>query len=137
MGHLAVNHRLEQGSRAFSCGVVGLAYAGHALTLTLGNHDRSRAPSLQRFFLTAFLGTTNPSDSLPTLRDFSFVPYTRSLCLTGCRVGSLLFRTQLWKRATAYTPERSSVHPDEEDVVYCLRRDMTGSALSISFRLII
>ena len=34
--------------------------------------------------------------------------YTSGLCPTGCRLGPLLFHALLSKRATAYTPERSS-----------------------------
>jgi len=42
--------------------------------------DQSRAPSLQRVILHAFIGTTGPSDSLPAPFDFSLPAlYVRSL----------------------------------------------------------
>jgi hypothetical protein len=42
--------------------------------------DQSRAPSLQRVVLHAFLGTMNPSDSLPAPLVFNLpVLYARSL----------------------------------------------------------
>src|SRR5712692_5184493 len=37
-----------------------------------GKLAQSRTPSLQRVVLRAFLGTTDPSDSLSALPDFSF-----------------------------------------------------------------
>jgi len=44
----------------------------HALALTSGHrHDQSEALSLQRL-LTAFIGTTSPSDSLSARRPFAF-----------------------------------------------------------------
>ena len=53
----------------FYRGVVGCFR--HSLTLTFRRRDQSRVPSLQRVVLRVFPGTTDPSDSLPTPRDFS------------------------------------------------------------------
>ena len=81
----------------------------------------------------------DPSDSLPALHDFSHPAlYAQSLPDVGCRVGPLLFRTPLSKLATAPTPERSNRRSGTSLLsVALIRRDMTGSALSNAFRLIL
>ena len=100
--------------------------------------DQSRAPSLRRVVMHAFAGTTSPSDSLPAPRVFSHPALcARSLPDTGCQVGSLLFRILLPKRAAASQPRRGPAGVLEPACVYCLRRDMIGSALSNTFRLIL
>jgi hypothetical protein len=74
--------------------------------------DQSRAPSLRRVVLHAFVGTTSPSDSLPAPRDFSRPAlYARPLPDTGCQVGSLLFRILLSQRAAASEPRRGPADP--------------------------
>jgi len=97
--------------------------------------DRSRVPSLQRF-LAAFNGSMDPSDSLPAPHDFS----------------SRLIRAVFARRGppgrVSPVPHRPFVacrrpYPGEaqrpfrnRSAVHGLRRDMSGSALPNTFRLI-
>src|SRR5579864_7419679 len=100
--------------------------------------DQSRAPSLQRVILHAFAGTMNPSDSLPAPRDFRHPAlYPRSFARLGCQVGSLLFRALLLETCHRPIPRKGPAVAPVQSAVCCLRRDMTGSALSNTFRLII
>ena len=86
-----------------------MAVSGMPSRLPAYQRDQSRTPSLQRVLLHAFPGTMGPSDSLPTLLDFSHPAlYEQSLPDVGGRVGSLLFHAHLSKRATTPTPERSN-----------------------------
>ena len=89
--------------------VVG-AYA-HALALTpMRTRDQSRGPSLQAL-VPPFLGTSAPSDSLPTPRRFGLALSTRPCSNVSRRVGPLQFRTGPWTRAAPRTPEESSAAP--------------------------
>jgi hypothetical protein len=132
---LAHTYSLRWSSRTFSLGL--LAVAGMPSHLPPHKHDQSRAPSLRRVVLHAFIGTTDPSDSLPAPRVFSLPAlYARSLpdWLPG-RVSPVphcsfpTCRRLRPRRGPAFVPVRNAV--------CCLRRDMSGSALSNTFRLII
>ena len=97
--------------RAFTEGL--LAVTGMPSRLPVHRHGQSRVPSLQRVLLHAFSGSTDPSDSLPALLDFSRPAlYEQSLPDADCRVGPLLFRALLSKRATTPTPGRSNSRSD-------------------------
>src|SRR5678816_575070 len=76
---LAHTHSLRWSSRTLS--TTGLfSVSGMPSRLPLHKPDQSRAPSLQRVVLRAFIGTTNPSDSLLAPLDFSLPAlYQRSL----------------------------------------------------------
>src|ERR1700674_49089 len=67
---LAHTHSLRWSSRTLSTSGV-LSVSGMPLRLPPHKPDQSRAPSLQRVVLHAFLGTASPSDSLLAPRDFS------------------------------------------------------------------
>src|SRR5579864_7822738 len=99
--------------------------------------DQSRAPSLQRVVLHAFSGTMNPSDSLRLRALSAFRPYTPGLCLTWPpgRV-SPVPRSSL-ETCHRPLPRKGPAVAPVSTAVYCLRRDMIGSALSNTFRLII
>ena len=61
-----------------------------------------------------------------------------AFALAGCRVGSPVFRIPLSKRAAASKPRGGPASlPVSRGAVCCLRRDLSGSALPITFRLII
>ena len=53
----------------------------------------------------------------------------------GCQVGSLMYRVALSQRAAAWDPEEVQHSLRIRIAVCCLRRDMSGSALSNTFRL--
>src|ERR1017187_3814410 len=68
----------QRSCRAFT--LRWLAVSGMPSRLPPRRHDQSKAPSLQRVLLHAFLGTTDPSDFLLAPRDFSHPTlYARSL----------------------------------------------------------
>jgi hypothetical protein len=80
----------------------------------------------------------DPSDSLLAPLDFSRPAlYARSLPDAGCQVGSLLFRILLSQRATVHYPGEVQQTFWTRSAVCCLRREMSGSALPNTFRLII
>jgi hypothetical protein len=84
----------------------------HALALTpRRTRDQSRGPSLQAVVLPPFLGTSTPSDSLPTPRRFGLALSTRPCSNVSRRVGPLQFHTGPWTRAAPRTPEESSAVP--------------------------
>ena len=74
-----------------------------------------------------FIGTTNPSDSLPARRPFALGLWTRASPDIGRWVGPLLFRVEPSSHALLPTPGKSCAAPCS-DAVCCLRRDMSGSA---------
>src|ERR1700688_228277 len=75
---LAHTYSLRWSCRTFSSGF--LAVSGMPSHLPPSRLDQSRAPSLRRVILHAFLGTTNPSDSLPAPCAFRLPAlYARSL----------------------------------------------------------
>jgi hypothetical protein len=75
---LAHTYSLRWSCRTFSSGF--LAVSSMPSHLPPHKHDQSKAPSLQRVVLHAFLGTSGLSDSLPAPRDFSLPAlYPRSL----------------------------------------------------------
>ena len=100
-------------------------------------HDQSKAPSLQRVVLHAFIGTMDPSDSLPAPQDFSHRPYTHGLCPT--RLPGRVSPVPHCSFPTCHRlrPRGGPASVPVQDAVYCLRRDMSGSALPNTFRLII
>jgi hypothetical protein len=132
---LAHTHSLRWSSRTLS--TTGLfSVSGMPSRLPLHKPDQSRAPSLQRVILHAFLGTTDPSDSLPAPRDFSHPAlYPRSLpdSAARCRV-SPVPRSSL-ETCHRPIPRKGPAIVPAQTAVCCLRRDMTGSALSNTFRL--
>jgi hypothetical protein len=73
--------------------------------------DQSRGPSLQAVVWPPFLGTSTPSDSLPTPRRFGLALSTRPCSNVSRRVGSLQFHTGPWTRAAPRTPEEASAAP--------------------------
>src|SRR5437899_3239153 len=84
----------------------------HALALTpMRTRDQSRGPSLQAVLLPPFLGTSTPSDSLPTPRRFGLALSTPPRSDVSCRVGPLQFHTGPWTRAAPHTPKESSAAP--------------------------
>jgi len=97
--------------------------------------DQSRVPSLRRVMLHAFLGTTNPSDSLPAPRTFSLPTlYARSLpdlaAGEGLSCSAMLFTNV----PPPETPERSSIPSGIAE--YCLlpspRHDRLGPPKHLS-----
>jgi hypothetical protein len=102
----------------------------------LHRHDQSRVPSLQRL-ITAFSGTTNPSDSRSTPRAFGFrlirpVFARRGLPRRASRVPHFSFET-----CRRQYPGEAQCSFQNKSTVHRLRRDMTGSAFPNTFRLII
>ena len=113
-------------SRTSSVGLLGLA----AMPSHLPPATRAtKAGSLPSAGVVAagFVGTTNPSDSLPARH-----PFALGLCSSpspdvGCRLGPLLFRVGPSSHALLSTPRKSCGDPSS-NAVCCLRRDMIGSA---------
>src|ERR1700677_546023 len=71
--------------------------------------DQSRVPSLRRVLLHAFSGTTNPSDSLPAPRIFSFPAlYARSLPDMAAGEGLSCSTIFFGNVPPPYTPKRSN-----------------------------
>src|ERR1700674_4939979 len=75
---LAHTYSLRWSCRTFSTGI--LAVSSMPSHLPLHKHDQSKAPSLQRVILRAFIGTSDLSDSLLAPHAFSHPAlYARSL----------------------------------------------------------
>lgn len=85
-----------------------------------------------------FSSTTSPSDFLPSPRAFSISPYTLGLCLTWLtgRI-SPVSHFPLKTCCRLYPGDAQMSFRFTSTSVCCLRRDMTGSAIPITFRLII
>lgn len=64
---------------------------------------------LSGFVVRYFIGTMNPSDSLPAVMQFPLSVYMPSVYGLPCRGGSLQFHTILSLHADSHTPEDSSV----------------------------
>ena len=108
-------------------------------THPLAGPIKAGSPSLQRVVLHAFIGTMNPSDSLPAPSTFRLPAlYARSLPeLEAAEGGSLLFHDLLWKRLPSYPRKGPALPPALRE--YCLLHfaaTLTGPALSNTFRLI-
>ena len=117
----------------FVFGVVGPC--GHALALTrIRTHDRSRGPSLHRL-VSGFPGTTTPSDSLLARRDFTLCAYTRRSTQRGLRGRASPVPCRPVTACRRQYPGETQRRLRNSCAVRGLRRDMTGSALSITFRL--
>ena len=94
--------------RAFTEGV--LAVSGMPSRLPPRRRDQSRVPSLRRVVMRAFLGITNPSDSLLAPRDFSRPAlYARSLPDEAAREGLSCSALLCPNVPPPETPERSSI----------------------------
>jgi hypothetical protein len=99
--------------RAFTKGV--LAVSGMPSRLPPGRRDQSRVPSLQRVVIHAFLGTTNPSDSLLAPCDFSRPAlYARSLPDMAAREGLSCSALLCPNVPPPETPKRSSIRSGPE-----------------------
>jgi hypothetical protein len=86
-----------------------LAVSGMPSHLPPPQHDPSKAPSLQRLVLHAFLGTVDLSDSLPAPRDFSHPAlYARSLPDMAAGEGLSCSAIFFGNVPPPTTPERSS-----------------------------
>src|SRR5579859_3905136 len=105
-------------------------------TYLLARLDQSRVPSLWHFVLRAFLGTTNPSDARLALLGLRFPTlFPQSSPDKAASSGLSCFASRFRNVPPPHTPERSSPTLRSHGTVCGLRRDMSGSALSITFRL--
>jgi len=110
----------------------------------IGNHSKRKcgARSLPSSALSCAPSRVLRTSRSPSrLRALSAVrPYTPGLCPTWCQVGPLLFALFFPNvpPGPEGTPTRRGPAPvPVQDAAYCLRRDMIGSALPTTFRLII
>jgi hypothetical protein len=112
-----------------------LAVSGMPSRLPPRRRDQSRVPSLQHVVMRAFIGSTDPSDHLLAPRDFSRPAlYARSLPdMAAGRVSPVPHCSV--PTCHRLRPRRGPASLPVEGAVCCLRRDMSGSALPIAFRL--
>jgi hypothetical protein len=119
----------------FSLGV--LAVPGMPSHLPPCKHDQSKAPSLQRVVLHAFTGTSGLSDSLPAPRTFSLPTLYARTCPT--RLPGRVSPVPCCSVPACHRlrPRGDPTSVPAQDVVCCLGREMSVSALPNTFQLTI
>ena len=103
---LSHTYSLSWSSRTLVFRVVGSCDHALALTSITSVIEAEPLPSSVFPHLHRYYGPLGLPPGSARFQPFAL--YARSLPDAGCRVGPLLFRHNLWKRAVAFTPGRSS-----------------------------